>query len=252
MNKNEQHGRLLPLGRAFAVLKACAAKPGGVSFSELLKAISPATPAALSRLLKAMACENIIEKDSAGSYRTGPLVHEISRKLKGELRIEEAARPYLHALASDSKKSASYFELGRNGAFLVAKAEMPDAFHYINLHEAMGSPAEHGFGQVLLAFGNQEIRRDLNPDRNLTCNAKYLKRLSEIKNGLVFIHDWRKDNPIYRIAAPVFCGKKIKGVAGVSFHAPAPDKKEIARIEKLVRNTAERISKLYESNNADV
>ncbi|HCE45251.1 MAG TPA: hypothetical protein DET40_17060 [Lentisphaeria bacterium] len=252
MNKNEQHGRLLPLGRAFNVLRICASKPDGASFSELLKAISPATPAALSRLLKAMAYENIIVKDVSGAYRTGPLMHEISRKLKGETRIEEAVKPFLNALASDTKRSAAYFELGKNGAFLIGKSEVSEDFHYIDLFKAMGSPAAHGFGQILMSFGNQQIRKLFDPDGLFMDDAKYLKRLEEIRNGLCFIRDWGKDNVIYRLASPVFSGRKIMGTVGLSFRAQAPDKKEIARTEPFVKNIAERISRLYEGNNVDV
>lgn len=252
MKNKDQQGRLLPLGRAFTVLRVCASKPDGASFSELLKSISPATPAALSRLLKAMAYENIIEKDGSGAYKTGPLMHEISRTLKGDLMIEEAVKPYLNALASDTKRSAAYFELGKNGAYLVGKSEMPEDFHYIDLFKAMGSPAEHGFGQILMSFGNQQTRKLLNPGNHLMDDAKYLKRLEEIRNGLSFIQDWSKDTVIFRLAAPVFSGKKIRGAVGLSFRAQAPGKSEIAKMELFVKNTAERISRLYESNNVDV
>ncbi len=245
-------GRLLPLSRAFTALGICADTDGGASFSRLLGGLSPITPGALSRLLKAMLAEKILEKDSSGLYRCGTLVHALSRKVKGAVRMPEAAAPLLDALARDTGRSSAYFEIREGGAFLAAKSEMPEQFHYIDVFRAMPVPASHGFGQVLLAHADARLRELVAPGNGFMKDKAYMRRLKEISGGLQIIQDWGVKNPICRIAAPVFARKRIKGAVGISFYPPAPDDMEIEKIEMLVRNTAERMSELYEGDNDDV
>ncbi|HOK04177.1 MAG TPA: hypothetical protein P5105_06715 [Victivallales bacterium] len=243
---------LLPVNRTFKILKICSKSSCGVSFTELKKELNPIAPGILSRLLKTLVIENALIKNEAGLYTCGKLLKELSLNLKEPINIRECTTNLLKALAQDSGFSAAYFELREGGLFLLAKSEVSDGFHYIDIERAMGNLLKHSFSHIAIAYGESYTLKMLNIPKDLLSNKKLQARLCEIRKGKMAFYDFFTENKIFRIGYPVICNKKLRGVVGITTHLKIKEQKKLTMICNLIKNTAKKIGELYESNNANV
>lgn len=244
----------IPLRRSQAVLRQLAGNREGCTFSHL-RTIEPGlTAASLSRLLKAMQAENMVSKDErTGAYCLHNDFIRFAHEIVTMIPPHERLKPLIAALAQSTGESAAWFECIPSGAVLMAKTEIPDRFHYVDVGYAIGNPLDHGVVQVLMAFlpeseVSDRLQRHGPPP---ITEQDYRRRLEEIRHGRVTIDDMIRPHgyPVTRVARPVFCGAGgvLAGVLLVAIGAaslPMPDQE---RLTEAVTSAAARATEMLKN-----
>jgi DNA-binding IclR family transcriptional regulator len=187
------------------MLASCRA---GCTFSQLRTVEARLTAASLSRLLKVMREEEVIRKDeNSGRYYLGEAMVRLAREITCAMPVDELLQPVVHALATETQESAAWFEADGEGAVLMAKDEVPESFHYIAVHQRIGTVLSHAIGQVLLAWSTPTRRAELLQANGPLPEAltAYERRLEAIRHGQLLVHDLPEGGTV-RFAAPVFWG----------------------------------------------
>jgi DNA-binding IclR family transcriptional regulator len=251
-------GSQLPaVRRSAAILRILATRPGGCSFSELLTCGGRLSPASLSRLLKVLADEGLVAKDSmSGAYVVGAELLRLACGVRDAVSPRDVVQPVLDALAADTRQSAAFYEPETTGAVLTAKAEIEEGFHYIRVFQRMPELPRHGFGQVLLAFTPAAVRRRWAGARWPTAAAAYARRLTAVRRGLVVLPDWAPSGGrgLIRLAAPVFRGGggALCGVLGVTFWGGSVAAGRVAAMADRVVAAARRATDMLPARRAGV
>ena len=246
---------LAPIGRALAILRKLVPASRWATFSELRTIEPNLSAASLSRLLKVLQVEQLVEKDEGtGRYRMGAGFLALARASIGTLPVCEILQPVIDALAVETRQSAALFECEGTGGILTAKTEMPESFHYIPIGQRMSSVLAHGFGQVMVAHAGPAARKALYAANGPVPQPKaaYEKRIADIAEGALHITDWTEKAAIQRVVAPVFrgMGGPIAGVLGVSFYEGGVIDSSLPAIEQAVAKAAQRASTLLSTGAA--
>lgn len=119
------------LKRAFRVLELLAEETKGISFNELCRRCGNLAPATMSRMLRALTAQGLLDKDKGSErYIIGGAFLSLARKSLGIQSLAEVVTPDVNRLASATGESAAFFGLEGKGMSLVAKKEIEESFHY--------------------------------------------------------------------------------------------------------------------------
>jgi DNA-binding IclR family transcriptional regulator len=205
---NDQSKSLAPLRRGIAVLRLLAGKARWYSFSELQSEAGNLPAPTLSRLLKTLVEEGLVERSSeSGRYRQGPTLLDLAHLALGSLPKARMLQPVLNALADETGQSAAFFELDSDAITMVAKAERPNSCHFIDVGARNVDLARHGFARAILAFMPESDALHLAKHAPLPAEGGE-KRLRSVyreirEQGVCVEHSESKPNWM-RITAPVF------------------------------------------------
>lgn len=214
---------MIGLKRGIDILEIVAAAQSDLSFGELQKRCDDLPAPTLSRLLKALTEQGVIEKVAdQGPYRIGVRFVNIAKTLTGGLTKEERIQRVLVKLSKETGESSAYFELDDLSIKLIAKHEMPEGMHILEVGQRNRRILRNGFGQVCVAFQDEEtISRILKDcfEPPLFGECEYRERLKRIREDGYFVERHEALENRMRIAAPVFLGKKafIGSIGTVSF-----------------------------------
>lgn len=238
------------LRRAFAVLRALAGGPLGVSEVAAASHIPKSTAA---RLLGALAAEGAVEQvPGERRYRLGPDLLSIASGLGETWDIVSIARPTLAGLAAELGEAAGVSIRDGWTVQYVDQVEPPNP-NEVQVRDWTGTRIPlHAVssGQVFLAqlpapMLSRYLAQPLEAftSRTLTDAASLLERLREVRrNG----HAWVLDEwsvGISSVAAPI-ADARAEIVAAVHVHGPSyrfPAAGEETRIAAAVRTAAARI-----------
>jgi len=236
--------------RAFAVLRALAAGPLGVSEVAIASRIPKSTAA---RLLAALAAEGAVEQvPGERRYRLGPDLLAIAHGLGETWDIVAIARPVLEDLVAELGEAAGVSIRDGWSVQYVDQVEPPDP-NPVQVRDWTGTRIPlHAVssGQVFLAqLAAPVLARYLAEPleaftpRTLTTAGALLERLRDIRrDGHAWVRDEYADG-ISSVAAPV-ADARAEVVAAVHVHGPSyrfPADGEEERIAAAVRTAAARI-----------
>lgn len=249
----------IPLRRSQAVLRQLAGNREGCSFSHLRMIEPGLTAASLSRLLKAMQAENMVAKDElTGAYRLHSDFIRFALEIVTMIPPHERLEPLIAALAQSTGESAAWFECVPRGAVLMAKTEMANGFHYIDVGTEIGNPLGHVVGQVLMAFLPESEASDrlqrLGPPP--IAEQDYGRRLDEIRQGRVLLDDLLTagSHPFTRVARPVFCGDggTLMGVLVITILPTSATVQDQKRLREAVTSAATRATQILNDNQSGI
>jgi DNA-binding IclR family transcriptional regulator len=247
----------IPLRRSQAVLRQLAGNREGCSFSHLRTIDRGLTASSLSRLLKAMQAENMVSKDErTGAYCLHNDFIRFALEIVTMIPPHERLKPLIAALAQSTGESAAWFECIPTGAVLMAKTEIPDRFHYVDVGCVIGNPLGHGVVQVLMAFLPEPEVSDRLQQHGPPPIAEpdYRRRLEEIRHGRVIIDDMIRPGgyPVTRVARPVFCGAggALVGALLVSIGANSSTRLDQERLKEAVTLAAARATEMLGAGNS--
>ncbi len=133
-------------------MRSLASDQGWSTFTDLQRATDGLSAPTLSRLLKVLIEERMVEKDPVhGRYRKGSALLEFAHAALGSLPKARLVQPMLDALADETGQSAALFELNVDAIVMVAKAERAHSCHYIDVGARNSDLARHGFARAVLA-----------------------------------------------------------------------------------------------------
>lgn len=143
------------LHRHLHLLELIARGPQG--FNCLRRALAPVPASTLARALRALAEADLVVEGGQG-YQLAPGATALALRLLGRPAVDETAQRSVTALARETGESAAYFAHEGDRMVLMAKHEMPEGYHYIDVH-AHRVLLESVFGVAVVAALSEPERR---------------------------------------------------------------------------------------------
>ena len=208
------------LPKALILLQFMANKQRNVSFKEL-KNHSALSANVLSRILKTYIEWDFFSKDTlSGRYSLGPESYALANTIQSSRSIKEIIEPRVLALAGELQESAAYFDYHEENVTLLAKAEIANSYHYLDIMSRDIHTPYNGFFFCALAYIDPEDTKKIvtQDPKTFGYSASELKlTLNEIKNqgGLIRLESYKRSQ-ITRICAPVLQNNQLRGIIGVT------------------------------------
>ena len=121
------------LPKALMILEFMADRQRNVSFKEL-KTHTGFASNVLSRLLKTYIEWGYVGKDpDNGLYSLGNKVYRLSEQVLGKRPRKERIIPVLNGLSAGLQESAAYFDFDGEWMTLLAKSEVANSYHYLDV-----------------------------------------------------------------------------------------------------------------------
>ncbi len=213
--------------RAFAVLRALATGPAGVTDLADRTGLPKST---VSRLLAALEREGAVaQAGSGGHYRLGPVLAELAPAAAPGLNLAALARPHLAELTRVTGETSGLAVLDGGEVVYLDHVDSEEA---VTVRDWTGERvAAHlvPSGLALLACARPEVvERYLAPgatlaratDRSVTAPAAIRRRLDDVRRqGWIWFHR-EFDDSLCSVAAPV-CRADGTAVAALHVHGPA-------------------------------
>jgi len=247
---SENKTQLAPLRRGIVILKALAEHDGWMSFTKLTEACGDLAAPTLSRLLKVMVEEQLVEKHPEnGNYRPGKAFLILAKTALYGMPWAETIQPVVDSLAQQTKQSAAFFRFDHDAIIMIAKFEIPDSCHYIPLHARNTGIIHHGFAQPILAYLPREQLQQIIAIRSTQLTeplSTYYKLLSKVRDEGFCIEEERSRQNWVRFTAPVFGGMAREPIAsiGISVIIRSFKQEGIEIFRRAVQDAARRASQL--------
>ena len=180
MDKNDTLERTI-------VLLEYAAGAKGFSFVEADKMLGGIAPSTLTRLLKKLCACGMLEHDATGLYRPAPRFNQLAAKVMKLQPRHEMIRPAVQQLAMMTGQSAAYFEKAEGGAILLAKHEMPEAFHYIAEGEINREVETQGFIKIIYNDNPPDVLTVIHEQREFMRRVVCPVKLPDADHGAIGI-----------------------------------------------------------------
>lgn len=234
--------------RAFAILRALAVGPSGVT--ELSERVD-LPKSTVARLLKALETEGAVEQlHAGGDYRLGPAIEEIAGGSSSSRGLLAAAQPFLVDL-SEQTNEASGLDMLHDG--MVTFTDRTESTQDVQIRDWTGeSGPAHSLsaGLVILAHSDDHVvdayvEHGLVPAtaKTITTEAELRERLSQARSaGYAWVFEEFAEG-INSVAAPVFGPDGV--VAALRVHGPTyrfPDPDQIHDIGLIVAESAAQLS----------
>jgi DNA-binding IclR family transcriptional regulator len=234
--------------RAFAILRAVAAGPSGVTDIAERVELPKST---VARLLNALESEGAIEQAEAGGhYRVGYAIEEIAGGSSQGKSLIAAAQPFLIDLSEQTNEASGLdsYEAGR-----IHFIDMVESDQDVQIRDWTGeSGPAHALsaGIAILAHSGESTIGEVVADglkpvtaNTLSTEAELRERLAQARSaGYAWVYEEFADG-INSVAAPVFGPDGVVAalrIHGPTFRFPNPDRSH--DIGLLVAQAAEQLS----------
>lgn len=151
-------------------------KPGAESLS--LAALSQASgmhKTTVYRLMNSLERMNYVIRSDSGSYSLGPRVLYLGKLYEQSFHISSVVEPALHALATSTKESASYYVIDHSQRLCLFRAEPQEGLRETRLPGTVFALDDTAISQVLRFWGLGEAIFDTTPELPLfTAGARDL------------------------------------------------------------------------------
>jgi DNA-binding IclR family transcriptional regulator len=241
---------LAPVRRGLAILRRLATDHDRCSFSALQRDCGNLPAPTLSRLLKVLVSEGLVERDPGhGMYRLGPSMLELARMALGSRPRGLLLGPVVASLAGETGQSAAFYELDDTGLRIAAKAEQPNSCHYMDVGRYNRQTTHHGFWRAVLAFVSASrlerclaLPNDLKP----LSGSQFRRTLEQVRSASVCTERGESWEGWVRYAAPVFAAGEAEATGAIGISVPAGQARGSAerRFIALVIGSARRASSL--------
>ena len=235
--------------RAFAILRALASGPAGVT--ELADRVG-LPKSTVSRMLSTLEANGAVEQTAGGGpYQLGPLINEIAKTLGPSRTLVDLARPVLDELTRTIGEAAGIAVLDGRDVLCVLEVK-PESEIQVRDWTGTRSPLHAVPAGLLFLASFAPDALDLylagdlvaTSDRTMTDPEAIRRRLAEVAQvGSVWVYG-ELSADLNSVAAPVL-GPDGDVVAGLHVHGPSfryPAKGRADAIAALVRDMAARLS----------
>jgi DNA-binding IclR family transcriptional regulator len=239
------------LPKALLILEFMTERQKNVSFKDL-KGHTGFAANVLSRLLKTYIGWGYIQKDpGSGLYSLGTNMYALCEKVLGRRPRKDAIVPVLNGLSAGLQESAAYFDFDGEWMTLLAKSEVANSYHYLDIMSRDIHSPVNGFFFCGLPFLSESQCRDILQKRgdNYGYTEEVLLRtFAEIRENRCYISkEVYRRSQITRICSPVFeeSGQKFAGVLGVTIISHSFEADDLAVVINTVRDAASAASAMF-------
>jgi len=234
--------------RAFAILRALAVQPCGVT--ELSERVG-LPKSTVARLLNALDDEGAIEQiESGGDYRLGPAIEEIAGGSSTNRSLISAAQPFLVDLSEQTEESSGLDVLDGRDIHFMDIVEAGQDVQVRNWTGESGPAHSLSAGLAILAHADDQTIDDYIEggltqvtSQTVSTGAELRERLAQVKSaGYAWVHEEFAEG-INSVAAPVFGADGV--VAALRIHGPTyrfPNPEQTHDIGMLVAHAAAQLS----------
>ncbi|MFP4380165.1 MAG: IclR family transcriptional regulator [Candidatus Sumerlaeia bacterium] len=240
------------LARAFLILDLVSRQADGISFSELQRACGDLAATTLSRQLKSLVSEGMVEKSAdSGLYYPGSAFIGLARRLLLQMPRGQIIQPVVDALANETGDSAAYFDLDGDNMRLLAKNEQSHGYHYRELHYCWGPLIRDPYGLACLAWMDDveaHIDGGLQRDRQIDMSREAILAKTEDcrrRGWVAMVRAMR--SRVLRMTTPVFMGSSEKplGAIGITSLQAEPDADDMEAMVEAVLRAGREASQLF-------
>jgi len=147
-----KRGAIPALGRGLRLLRALAgAGADGLAFGELQRKLDDLAAPTLSRLVKALAAEDYIQKTPDGRYAAGEAFASLGRVLAGASSLDELALDAMTEYTRATGESIAFARFFGERLVLVEKVEVADGFKLARRGQVFRPAANEGPAVVVAA-----------------------------------------------------------------------------------------------------
>lgn len=214
--------------RHLQLLESCAEGPQG--FNQLRRLLAPAPASTLARALRTLAEADLV-REVDGRYALAPGANALALRLLGRPAVDPAAQAAVDALAAETGESAAFFLRAGARMVLLAKREVSDGFHYIDVHAHRDLLASV-FGVALASALPDPEREALLAEGLPTLPAAERAQVpAQVRRaGRDGFLQREEEGGRWRLVAAVVRGGRAEGGVGISrFGAPAADRQPALR-----------------------
>lgn len=236
------------LPKALLLLEYMALRQRNVSFKDL-KSHSGFAANVLSRILKTFIEKGYFEKDpDSGLYSLGKGAYDLCENVLGKRSRSDLIQPYLDGLAAGLKESAAYFDFDGEWVTLLAKSEVANSYHYLEVNSRDVHSPINGFFFTCLPFIDQDKVQEIfnrSDDYYGYKKEQLTRNFGKIRGEEVHIsQEMMHRSQVTRICAPVFKGSSIKlaGAIGVTIITHALTEEDLKTIVSSVKSAAQNAS----------
>ena len=239
------------LPKALMILEFMAEKQADISFKDLRSHTGFAANV-LYRLLKTFIDWDYVQKDpDSGLYSLGDGAFKLCGKMLGRRPRKDIIAPVLDGLAAGLQESSAYFDFDGEWMTLLAKSEVANSYHYLDVMSRDVHSPLNGFFFCALPFIPKKAVDKILSSRN-DCFGYDKKSMpaafEKIKSDGFYVKQevFHRSN-ITRICAPVFDGKGglLAGVLGVTVVTHNLAEEDELLLVKAVKDSAELASSLF-------
>ena len=235
--------------RAFAVLRALATGPSGVTGIADRTDLPKST---VSRLLAALEAEGaVVQRDAGGDYELGEELRRLGESIGPDASMAAVVRPFLHDLRDGIGENAGFTVRVRRDVYWVDNVDQESAVrvrdrtgHYARLHAVPSGLA------ILSRLPDAELDAYLSEplerltERTPTDPDRLRSRLAEVRRDGYLWSDAELEEGITSIAA-AFRGPSGRYEAALYVEGPSyrfPADGDRSRVQELVCDAAARLS----------
>ena len=165
MNNQAQKNCVPNLGKACEVLQIVVAHPEGISLADISERLDiPRTTA--FRILNTLCIHNFLQKKNT-HYESGFELLRLGLISTSNLKIRDIARPYLKALAHQSKETAHLALLSGTKVMILDVCESPQPIRAASRAGFLAELHSSATGKVFLAAMTPEELKELKPQLSL-------------------------------------------------------------------------------------
>jgi len=242
------------VARAMEILELVASSgENGLSLTEIAHAVGMAKSSTIAAA-RTLAQFGLLQIDDPGPrYRLGLALLRYGDLVAQQTTLGKSALPLLHELTEATGLTA---RLATNDDGYPVFVERVDGKGSVRFHTPLGqreSPHATGAGKVILAQLDEELVRrvidevglDAHTVNTITTMPEFLHELERVRLVGFGIDNEEEAEGIICVGAPVFDyqGQCIGAISLTGLKADIPDG-EVGRLGNLVRNTADRLTKI--------
>lgn len=199
------------LRRGVGIIQVLVNNGGAMTFSEIQASCGGLAAPTLSRILKVLIDEGMLNRNEGqGPYELGGRFRGMARRFCGVASVEELVKPGLRNLAMETEQTSCLFVWDEDGSRLVAKHEMNESMHIIDVGERNTRVFRNGFGQACITqLDEQQIISLLETleEKPVLPVADYLARLKSARDEGILVENGEANPRIHRVVAPLRIGK---------------------------------------------
>ncbi len=209
---------MMSIRRTFELLELLADKPEGMGFNNIQEKMGNVPAPTLSRLLKALEDEKIVDKKNS-KYILGKRFSSLARSASDILSRDERIQKSLDRLAMRTEQSAALFETHPDGCRIAFTSERPESFRYGNPGHIQRDYLRHSFGKVVIAYTDPSEIHDWwakAAHEPPTSMEDFVHELQDIRKYGYYADLDTRNASVTRVVAPVFKDEELAGSAGIS------------------------------------
>ena len=184
----------------------------------------------------------------SGLYSLSKSTYSLCENVLGRRSTSDLIQPYLDGLSAGLKESAAYFDFDGEWVTLLAKSEVANSYHYLEVNSSDVHSPINGFFFACLPFIDQDkVQEILNRREDYYGYSKeeLTKNFGKIRRENCHVsQEVVHRSQVTRICAPVFEGKSVKlsGVLGVTIISHDISEEDMKAIVNTVKVTAQNAS----------